>query len=128
MASVLKILQEDGMRAWLIRWRWAGDDAAVADPIVTVMSARIGAKEVRRYVEQLYIEATASLEEKLLYARYKQPQEPPYRAHQEQGMIHCGHNPWLEATKVDDLRVVMNADGEEKLRWTKPVPANARDE
>ena len=91
------------------------------------MSARTGAEDVRRYVEQRYIEATASLDEKLLYARYNQPQEPAYRAQHERGGIHCGHNPWLEATKVDDLRVEMDADGEEVLKWARPVPVRARD-
>ena len=115
------------MRAWLIRWCWAGDHAAVADPIVTVMSARTSAEDVRKYVEQRYIEERASLPEKLAYSRYNQPQEPPYRAHHERAGIHCGHNPWLEARKVDDLRVEMDADGEEVLEWTEPAPVRARD-
>ncbi len=115
------------MKAWLITWSWAGDHAAVEDPVVTVLSARIGAEDVRRYVERRYIEATASLDEKLSYARYNQPQEPPYPAQLERGRISCGHNPWLEALVVDDLRVEKDADGEEVLKWTKPAPVRARD-
>ncbi len=107
------------MRAWLIKWGWAGDHAAVANPIVTVMSARTSDKDVRKYVEQRYIEATASLDEKLTYARHNQPQEPPYRAQVERGHISCGHNPWLEARVVDDLRVA-EKDGNEVLNWTEP--------
>ena len=115
------------MRAWLIRWKWMGDHAAVADPILTVMSARTGAADIRNYVEQRYIEKNASLPEKLAYARYNQPQEPPYPAQVEQGRIHCGDNPWLEATKVDDLRVEEDADGTEVLKWDEPPPVGPVD-
>ena len=119
----LSMADEDSMRAWLIKWCWAGDYAAVDHPIVTVLSARTSAREVRRYVEQRYIEKTASLDEMLSYARYNCPQEPPYPAELEQGRIHCGHNPWIEASLVDDLRVEVGADGEEVLEWAKPDPA-----
>ena len=109
------------MKAWLIRWCWEGNHAAVDDPVVTVLSARTRAEDVRRYVEQRYIEETASPEEKLSYARYNQPQEPPYPARLEQGRrIDCGHNPWLHASVVDDLRVEMDADGNDVLKWANP--------
>lgn len=109
------------MKAWLIMWRWEGNHAAVDDPVVTVLSARTSAENVRRYVEQRYIEATASPEEKLSYARYNKPRKPPYPARLERGRrIHCGHNPWLHASVVDDLRVEMDADGNDVLKWTNP--------
>lgn len=99
------------MKAWLIGWCWAGDHAAVDDPVVAVPSARTGAEDVRWYVEQRYIEATASLPEKLSYAPYNQRREPPYPARVERGRIDCGHNPWLPARVVDDPRVETDADG-----------------
>ena len=105
------------MRAWLIKWCWQGDYAAVEDPIVAVLSARRSPEQVRKLVEQQYIEKTASLAEKLAYARYNQPQCPPYPAQVEDGRIHCGHNPWMEAALVDDLKVIAGADGDEVLQW-----------
>ncbi len=111
---------EDSMKAWLIRWCWAGDHAAVDDPVVAVLSARTSAADVRWYVEQRYIEVTASPEEKLSYARYSQPQEPPDPARLERGRIDCGHNPWLHASVVDGLRVEKDADGVDVLKWTNP--------
>ena len=111
---------ENSMKAWLIRWCGAGDHAAVEKPVVAVLSARTSAKDVQWYVEQRYIEATASPEEMLSYARYIQPQEPPYPARLEQGRIHCGHNPWLEASVVDDLRVEADAEGNDVLKWNVP--------
>ncbi len=113
------------MKAWLITWSWAGDHAAVEDPVVTVLSARIGAEDVRKYVEQRYVEECASLHEKLSYARYNQPQEPPYPARLEHRRIDCGHNPWLYARVVDDLRVVEDVNGNDVLNWTEPAPVRA---
>ena len=109
------------MKAWLIRWSWGGDHAAVENPVVAVLSARTSAKDVQWYVERRYIEATASPDEKLSYARYNQPQEPPYPARLERGRIHCGHNPWLEASVVDDLRVEADAEGKDVLKWKVPL-------
>jgi len=68
------------MKAWLITWNWAGDHAAVDDPIVAVLSSRLGSEEVRKYVERCYIEHTASLDEKVAYARYNRQEPPPYPA------------------------------------------------
>ena len=108
------------MKAWLVRWSWIGDHAAVANPIVTILSARTGFRDVQKYVERRYIEASASLDEKLSYALYNNPQQPAYPAQLEQGRVHCGDNPFLEARVVDELRVVEDADGNEVLNWTEP--------
>ena len=117
------------MKAWLITWKWAGDHAAEDDPVVAVLSARTSAKDVRKYVERLYVEKTASLAEKLSYARYNQPQELPYPAEfgqvgglRYQGEITCGHNPWLHARLVDDLRIEADANGNDVPRWTEIRP------
>ena len=116
------------MKAWLITWDWAGDHAALEDPVVTVLSARTGAEEVRRYVERRYVEETASLREKLSYARYNRPQKP-YPAEFErlegvrfQGRIYCGHCPWLYARLVDNLRVESDATGIDVLSWDEILP------
>ena len=117
------------MRAWLVTWEWAGDHAAEDEPVVAVLSARTSPEEVRRYVERCYIEKTASLPEKLSYARYNRPQKLPHPAEFErvrgvrfQGRITCGHNPWLHARKVDDLRVEADANGNDVPKWTEIRP------
>ena len=43
------------MKAWIIRWFWVGDHAAVDQPIVAVLSVRTSAETVRKYVEFLYL-------------------------------------------------------------------------
>ena len=118
------------MKAWLITWDWSGDHAAVGDPVVAVLSARTGAEEVRRYVERRYVEETASLREMLSYARYNRPQKPCPAEFERlegvrfQGRIRCGPNPWLYARLVDNLRVEIDATGNDVLSCDEiPLPA-----
>ncbi len=113
------------MRAWLITWCWIGDHAAVDDPVVAFLSARTAPEGVRRYVERRYIDEKASLREKLSYARWNR-QKPAYPAEfyrlegvTYMGQIRCGHNPWLYARLVDDLRAEMDADGNDVPKWTE---------
>ncbi len=120
------------MKAWLITWVWSGEHAAVEDPIVAILSARMSGKTVRRYVGFHYASRMATLREKLDQARYNNPAQPTYPAEfvrigpqqiQWQGHITCGHNPWLYARKVDNLQIVKNDDGQEVLGWQElPLP------
>ena len=63
------------MKAWIIKWDWAGDHAKVEYLIVAVPSARRSPKHIQRYVQQRYIEETASLAEMLAYTRYAKPEK-----------------------------------------------------
>jgi hypothetical protein len=45
--------------------------------------------------------------------------------HQWTGEVYCGHNPYLFARRVDNLKVEFSKAGKEKLTWTereKPQP------
>ena len=87
---------------------------------------------MRQHVERLYIDFTSSLTERLEFVRYNQRSEVPYPAEfmrvgpnniQFQGRIICGHNPWLYARLVTDLRVTTTDRGEETLLWSElPLP------
>ena len=106
------------MKAWLVRWISASDGDG---PIVTILSARLGAETVRCRVEQLHTDLTASIQEKLRYSHYSQP-EPPPPARLEIGRdgrpcIHCGHNPFLMACRVENLRIESGKDGIDVLHW-----------
>jgi hypothetical protein len=114
------------MKAWLITWVWGGEHAAVEDPIVAILSARMSGEQVRRYVDFYYTSRKSALREKLDLARYYKPAQPNYPAEfvrigpqqiQWPGHITCGHNPWLYARKVDNLKFVENEDGQEVLGW-----------
>ena len=119
------------MKAWLITWDGIGEHVAVEESIVAILSARMSGAQVRRYVSFYYASRTATLRDKLDQARYNNPAQPAYRAEFDRigprgipwaGRITCGHNPWLYARKVDNLKVVETHDGQEKLEWQERSP------
>jgi hypothetical protein len=98
--------------AWLVTW--VGTTGVPKDPIVAILNYRNSGRSVRDFVEQLYVTLQADIEMKLAYA--KKPKDTPYRASKTPFQrIFCGHNPWLYARLVSNLK----AHGE-KLTWTEP--------
>ncbi|MDK3075482.1 hypothetical protein QO034_20615 [Sedimentitalea sp. JM2-8] len=112
------------MKAWVIRWSWIGDHAAVAQPIVAVLSARTSPDAVKKQIELLYL-AQQSLRDQMEMARYNKPRENPYPAEfvgRWPGAITCGHNPYLEAFLADDVEIIQAADGTEELTYKRRQP------
>lgn len=106
------------MKAWLITWDWTGDAAAVADIVVGVLNPRWADRRVADIVEFLYSNTNSNISELSHYA--KRPSNNPYRAEIRGGRIHCGHNPFLYARIVTDLKIKMAADGKESITWMEP--------
>ncbi|MHA3977357.1 hypothetical protein ACW9UR_06715 [Halovulum sp. GXIMD14794] len=112
------------MKAWIIRWSWIGDHAAVEQPIVAVLRARTSAETVRKHVELLYV-AQQCLRDQIDMARYNKPRENPYPAEfaEKRGdVITCGHNPYLEAFLADDVQVIVSEEGAEELIYKRRKP------
>jgi hypothetical protein len=108
------------MRAWLVTWDWVGDHAAVANPIVDILSARTSLKEIRTHVARLYAREQLSWSERLELVRYAKPRSIDTNVTRGGGgrlHVDCGHNPFLIARIVENLRVIKNADGEDTLAW-----------
>jgi hypothetical protein len=121
-----------GIRAWLVRWDWMGDHAAVEQPILAVLNWRLGVDRIRWLVEALY--ATKSYEPSEMLQWCRRPEENPYKARLGTapfndgeaivqvpwtGEVICGHNPWIVARQVAKLRVV---------RRPGPLPGMFEDE
>ena len=118
------------MKAWIIRWTWFGDHAAVKKPLINVLSARTGSEDVRKYVERYYASSEYSAAEQLEAAKYNKPSEPLYPAEYVTfdgvpftGHITCGHNPFVEAflasvigTTDDGMDVVWDEEALKKKR------------
>lgn len=114
-----------GITAWIIEWD--GTEHAMQrdglSGVAAVLSGRLGAERVRWLTEQVYLDATSTEAERVLYARARS--RNPYPAEFErvaggipwQGSITCGHNPWLHARKVTKLRAEKAPNGEERLVW-----------
>lgn len=107
-----------------------GDHAEVEDQVAAILNYRTSPERVRRFVELLYASRFYSYSEKLLFA--KDRKRNPYPAEfgavnglPWQGQVTCGHNPWLFARLVENLRVEVDEQGEEQLVWgevAKPNP------
>ena len=108
--------------AWLITWDQASGYPRQKDKIVSILSGRLSAKTVLKYVERLYVDLEYSFSDKLAYA--KKPKDNPYPAQfgsinnvPWQGEITCGHNPFLYARRVMNIRVELDSNGAEQLHW-----------
>ena len=118
------------MGAWLVTWEGTGDHAKVENKIVTVLNYRRSPVNVRMIVEQLYADRVYNLSELLEYAKKKKNCPYPAKFYVMKGggawssRITCGHNPYLYARLVDDLRVTEDEGGKESLSWKeRPVLA-----
>jgi hypothetical protein len=58
-----------GRKAWLVRWEWAGNHAAVEQPVAAILSPRLGGEGVRRAVEMIYAVLTYRPDEMLAAAQ-----------------------------------------------------------
>ena len=113
--------------AWLITWEWIAEHAKKDSKIVSILNYRLSGLRVREYVERRYVDSEYNLREQLSYA--KSPKNNPYPAEfgkingvSWQDQIICGHNPYLEARKVKNIRVEVDSNGEEHLEWEEIPP------
>lgn len=109
-------------------WDHCGDHARPKERIAAILSPRLSAGLVRDLVEFIYLNASYSVAERI--SIMKNPRTNPYRAEFDwiggvpwSGRIHCGHNPWLFARLVDNLRTSPGNDGDEEVHWAeRPIP------
>ncbi len=110
-----------GMVAWLVTWDWNGDYARVEQPIVTFLNYCLAPERVREIVEPLYMNSKYSFSERLPWTKRKK--DNPYPGVIERWMITCGHNPWLHARLVNDLKIEIDSNGKETVTWNeRPRP------
>jgi hypothetical protein len=119
----------DVIRAWVVRWEWAGAHAAVAQPVAAVLRPQLSAEHVRRIVEALYAARQYSPDEMVEAIRRRGHQPYPARFStvrvdpdgrgrsytvRWEGEVFCGANPFLLARKA---RVWPAADGSGAVHW-----------
>lgn len=129
-----------GRKAWLVTWDWAGDHAAVPERevIAAILRPRTGPDTVKRIVELLYMArqydptdkldalthnpypvrfGTARLEETLADGTVRTA------SGRWAGEMFCGHNPFLHARLVENLRPRDPTNPEGGLVWDeRPRP------
>lgn len=131
-----------GRKAWLITWDWAGEHARVPDDevIAAILRPQTGAETVRRIMEYLYamrqyeaIDKLDMLDSNPYPAEFNAvthefPGDPPFRQTVKyEGQIICGHNPFLYARRVDNLRPRSPDSPSDGLTWDeRPPPRRMR--
>jgi hypothetical protein len=110
------------MAHWLVTWAGPKEPPSTEARIAGIFSGRVSPRAVAAHIEQLYVDSKGSLSERLAYAKNKN--KWPYRAYFDTlkgaawlGRIYCGHNPYLYARIVDDLKVIRTESGEEVITW-----------
>lgn len=111
--------------AWLITWEWFGSHAKKSKKIVSILNYRRSSRQIKHFVERLYVDSEYSLTERLSYA--KSSKNNPYPAAMSQrGHITCGHNPFLLGRLVKNLKVRIDSKGREHLQWEEVTPIDPK--
>jgi hypothetical protein len=128
-----------GRKAWLITWDWAGQHAAVPqrEVIAAILRPQAGPDTVKRIIEVLYaareyepIDKFDALTRNPYPAKFntatveqRRPDGTVFTQHPEyMGQIACGHNPFLYARLVDNLRPKDRNDPDAGLEWEERPP------
>lgn len=133
--------KKQGRKAWLVTWEWTGEHAAVPqrDIVAAVINSQIGPKNVKRFVEHLYaarkyeaVEKLEALSDNPYPARFGTIQvevslsdgEVVQQTVSFDGQVICGHNPYLYARLVENLRAKDPANSDAGLVWDEvPKPS-----
>lgn len=126
----MAVKRRKGITAWLVRWEHVGEHARPPRKFVAAFSSRWSSERVKEQVELLYAQLTFSISDQLLFAKSKSFNPYPCRLTCPQGIpfsnyLACGHNPFLYARLVDNLRMEGEYGDEGSLRWDdRPLPEN----
>jgi len=122
-----KLAHERGMSAWLLTWGCGpGRQRPARERIAAILNPRWSSDRIQRIVEVLHNTKNYTLSEQAgcanNYAFNPYPAEFVRNDGVRQlGYITCGHNPWLLARLVTDLRIVGSPRGE-AVTWTERKP------
>jgi hypothetical protein len=113
------------MKVWLITWESWQETSTVMDNdrIAAILDGNLPVENVRQIVELLYANRYSILSERLNYiCGAKRNPHPatifPIEKIPGEYMINCGHEPHLEARRVEDCHVV-GESSKEKLVWKR---------
>ena len=124
----MKSARQNGRKAWLVTWEWSGDHAQREQKVAAVFRPQLSGKRVRELVECLYSFSEYTPRERMAFGLGLSPNPYPARfgtldSISWEGVITCGHNPWLEARLVDDLVIDENDQPNYTPRKRPTLPA-----
>jgi hypothetical protein len=125
LSDARRELRRKGARAWVVRWEWQGDRAAVGQVVVAIIRPQVSSRTVKEIVARLYAARAYQPDEMLHMVRRNG--HDPYPARWGaingipwEGEIYCGHNPLLRARKAT---VRPKGDGSGGVEWEDdPIP------
>lgn len=113
------------MSTWLVTWETSNPELLPPKRVALVLNGRMGAEKVRKIVQALYASYSYSEAEMI---PYRVETKNPYPAKfgdvggvTYDGEITCGHNPFLAARLVDNLK----SDASGNITWherPRPTP------
>jgi hypothetical protein len=121
-----RVAHERGMSAWLVTWNGTGPQKPARDRIAAILNPRWSSERVRRIVEVLHNVTNYSLGEQAGYANNYAFNAHPAKYERVDGVQHlgfitCGHNPYLFARLVPDLKIQGRRE-QEVVTWTERKP------
>jgi hypothetical protein len=119
------------MNAWLVTWEWMGQHAAVEKPLIAILDRRIGYARISDFVRWTYASSLSAYDwlDALKTRRFAyEPVRGTVGGIPCDFEMSCGHNPWVFARLVKNVRVQGNGDGAKLCwdRWTLPDEAYER--
>ena len=113
------------MNAWLITWEGTSPKITDENRIIGILGSRRSDSFVAELVEFIYLRNSSSVSEMAYIAN--RPKKKPFPAERTQiinGVPHgerliCGHNPWIYARKVKNLKIAQDGDVE-IITWKEP--------
>lgn len=116
-----------GVSAWLILWNSSNEAKIPKDKVAAILSPKLAGRYVATIMQLLYANAAYNYAERINFATRKWN---PYPAQFNgwEGEITCGHNPYLEAFLVDDLKTITDKNAQEEIIFKKrPKPEIIRE-
>ena len=105
---------------WLIEWVGTNKQDS---KVIGFLRGSISTEKIAEYIERVYLHSQHfTLEEKLYYGHFQS--KTPYKATGKYGVATtCGHNPFVSAILVSNVRVVDN-----QLKYDKyEIPAKQKE-
>lgn len=105
-----------GITAWILTWESPNNYGSTCRcDVISVLDYRLGCEYVKKYAIQIYVDKMFYPTERIDAVKAKFELPFPVLSG-DGGTLSIGHNPWIDARKIRNLRV-KTIDGKEFFEW-----------
>jgi len=111
-----------GVSAWLVTWEVTSEEAEgkIGQPVAAILDPLWSGDQVQEFMLGMYFQATCAPSERSdVVPRWKNPYLPVFGDIDRVPWIGERTYRWLRARVVDDLRLEIDGDGNERAVWTE---------